>query len=271
MKYSLNTGYLLLESVHEILQILDKIISTNNDVYNSHKPIVCYNCGCKGHKRPECPSAFQAQRSDEDTQKTHTRGQFRGRGRGYRGRYNQRGNRYQGRGGVVPSDPEESNIFKNIASKSPETEIVVENQSAIALIDTGSQVSTVTETYFKTLLQKKPILHDITKWMKVTGANDLPIPYLGYIELNVSVAKTMIPNVGFLVVKDTDNISKLPFLLGSNFFMKMKEALEVYNETETNTLIGKQLSGILTVYNNSFDCEILDSPKISFVKIAGSK
>ncbi|CAG2207645.1 unnamed protein product [Mytilus edulis] len=208
-------------------------------------------------------------RSDEDTQKTHTRGQFRGRGRGYRGRYNQRGNRYQGRGAVVPSDSEESNIFKNIASKSPETEIVVENQSAIALIDTGSQVSTVTETYFKTLLQKKPILHDITKWMKVTGANDLPIPYLGYIELNVSVAKTMIPNVGFLVGKDTDNISKLPFLLGSNFFMKMKEALEVYNETETNTLIGKQLSGILTVYNNSFDCEI-DSPKISFVKIAGS-
>ncbi|VDH95198.1 Hypothetical predicted protein [Mytilus galloprovincialis] len=64
--------------------------STNNDVYNSHKPIVCYNCGGKGHKRPECPSAFQAQRSDEDTQKTHTRGQFRGRGRGYRGRYNQR-------------------------------------------------------------------------------------------------------------------------------------------------------------------------------------
>ncbi|CAG2187781.1 unnamed protein product [Mytilus edulis] len=49
----------------------------------------------------------------------------------------------------------------------------------------------------------------------------------------------------------------------------MKEALEVYNETETNALIGKQLSGILTVYNNLFDCEI-DSRKISFVKIAGS-
>ncbi|CAG2185999.1 unnamed protein product [Mytilus edulis] len=243
--------------------------STNNDVYNSHKPIVCYNCGGKGHKHPECPSAFHAQRSDEKTQKTQTRGQFRGKGRGYRGRYKQRGNRYQGRGAVVPSDSEESNIFKNIASKSPETEIVVENQSVIALIDTGSQVSTVTETYFKTLLQKKPILHDITRWMKVTGANDLPILYLGYIELNISVAKTMIPNVGFLVVKDTDNISKLPFLLGSNFCMKMKEALEVYNETEINNLIGKQLSSIFTVYNNSFDCEI-DSPKISFVKIAGS-
>ncbi|CAG2185169.1 unnamed protein product [Mytilus edulis] len=153
----------------------------------------------------------------------------------------------------VDSNSFQSNIFKNIASKSPKTEIVVENQSVIALIDTGSQVSTVTETYFKTLLQKKPILHDITKWMKVTGANDLPIPYLGYIELNISVAKTMIPNVGFLVVKDTDNI----------------KTLEVYNETEKNTLIGKQLSGILTVYNNSFDCEA-DYPKISVVKIAGN-
>ncbi|CAC5380196.1 unnamed protein product [Mytilus coruscus] len=157
--------------------------STNNDVYNSHKPIICYNCGGKGHKRPECPSAFQAQRSDEETQKKHIDvDSLGGRGRGYRGRYNQK-------------------------SKSPETEIVVENQSVIALIDTGSQVSTVTETYFNTLLQKKPILHDITKWMKVTGANDLPIPYLGYIELNISVAKTMIPNVGFLVVKYTDNIN----------------------------------------------------------------
>lgn len=54
---------------------------------------------------------------------------------------------------------------------------MVENQTVTALIDTGSQVSTVTETYFNTLLEKKPILHDITKWMKVTGANDLPIPY----------------------------------------------------------------------------------------------
>ena len=96
------------------------------------------------------------------------------------------------------------------------------NHTVTALIDTGSQVSTVTETYFNTLLEKKPILHGITKWMKVTGANDLPIPYLGYIELDISIVKTMIPKVGFLVVKETEDNSKskLPFLSGSNFFMK---------------------------------------------------
>ena len=81
----------------------------------------------------------------------------------------------------------------------------------------------------------------------------------------------MNPKVGFLVVKDTEDNSKrkLPFLLGSNFFMEVKENLEAYSETDKMNLIGKQLSCILTLYNNSIDCET-DSPRISFVKIAGS-
>ena len=81
----------------------------------------------------------------------------------------------------------------------------------------------------------------------------------------------MILKVGFLVVKDTEDNSKrkLPFLLGSNFYMKVKENLEYYSETDKMNLIGKQLSCILILYNNSIDCET-DSPRISFVKIAGN-
>jgi hypothetical protein len=33
--------------------------------------------------------------------------------------------------------------------------------------------------------KQRPILYDITRWMKVTGANDLPIPYIGYIEVDI--------------------------------------------------------------------------------------
>ena len=87
--------------------------STSSNTYSSHKSesntnyqVTCYKCGVKGHKRPECPSHFQAQRSDKDAQKPHTNVQYRGRDRGYRGRYNQRGNRGQGRGTGVPSGSE---------------------------------------------------------------------------------------------------------------------------------------------------------------------
>jgi hypothetical protein len=140
---------------------------------------------------------------------------------------------------------------------------VVENETVTALIDTGSQISTMIETYFYTLLEKKPILHDITKWMKVTGTNDLPIPYLGYIELDISIVKTIIPKVGFLVVKDTEDNSKskLIFLLGNNYCMKVKENLEAYSETDKMNFIGKQLSFILTLHNNVIDCET-GSPRI---------
>jgi hypothetical protein len=53
----------------------------------------------------------------------------------------------------------------------------------------------------------------------------------------------MNPKVGFLVVKDTEDNSKskLPFLLGSNFFMKVKENLEAYSETDKMNLIARHL------------------------------
>jgi hypothetical protein len=86
----------------------------SSNTYSSHKSesninyqVTCYKCGGKGHTRPECPSPFQAQRSDEDAQKPHTNVQYRSRDIGYRGRYSQRGNRGQGRGTGVPSGSEE--------------------------------------------------------------------------------------------------------------------------------------------------------------------
>ena len=50
-----------------------------------------------------------------------------------------------------------SNTFRNIASKSQETDSLVENQAVTELIDTVSQVSTVIQTYINTLLENKPI------------------------------------------------------------------------------------------------------------------
>ena len=70
-------------------------------------------------------------------------------------------------------------IFNIVTGKCPEVDIEIENQPIRSLIATGSQVSTISESFFLT------ILYDITRWMKVTGANDLPIPYIGYIEVDI--------------------------------------------------------------------------------------
>ena len=45
------------------------------------------------------------------------------------------------------------NIFNKAVGKCPEVEVLMEGQPIRCLIDTGSQVSTVTETFFRQLLK----------------------------------------------------------------------------------------------------------------------
>ena len=114
----------LLTKQHEMLDKQQKQIdklskaknyssSTCSNTYSSHKSesntnyqVTCYKCRGKGHTRPECPSPFQAQSSDEDAQKPHTNVKYKSRDRGYRSIYYQIGSRGKCRGTGVPSGSE---------------------------------------------------------------------------------------------------------------------------------------------------------------------
>ena len=88
------------------------------------------------------------------------------------------------------------------------------------LIDTGSMVTTITESFFR-----KHFHHLQTRdcrWLGLKAANGLDIPYIGYIELDVRVLGQCIPGRGILIVKDPENSTlkdrKLltPGILGMN-------------------------------------------------------
>lgn len=91
------------------------------------------------------------------------------------------------------------------------------------LIDTGSMVSTITESHF--CQHFEPWAQERLKmcnWLKLTAANGLSIPYLGYLELNVELCGKVIQNCGILVVRDPpDNTpSQVPGVLGMNVIQK---------------------------------------------------
>ena len=72
--------------------------------------------------------------------------------------------------------------------KCPVVEVRVSGQSANCLLDTGAEVSTITEGFFRNhLLPCGQTLKDITGWISITAANGLPVPYLGYVECEVIV------------------------------------------------------------------------------------
>lgn len=92
-----------------------------------------------------------------------------------------------------------------------------------SLLDTGSMVTTITESCYNkhfAHLENVP-LHDCS-WLDLRAGNGLKLPYLGYLELDITVLGNCMPSMGILVVKDPRDPQmqykklKTPAVLGMN-------------------------------------------------------
>ena len=99
------------------------------------------------------------------------------------------------------------------------------------LLDTGSQVSTITESFFRKYIARNDRELASCSWLKLTAANGLDIPYVGYVELDVTTMGQTIPGRGILVVcdsPDTDQCAhkkRCPGILGMNVMGELDLAL----------------------------------------------
>lgn len=96
------------------------------------------------------------------------------------------------------------------------------------LVDTGSMVSTITESCF--LQNFEPWGQDRLRscqWLQLRAANGLDIPYIGYMELDVELCGRLVSNCGVLVVRDPPGglCSKVPGVLGMNVLRRCYQEL----------------------------------------------
>ncbi|KAK0138619.1 hypothetical protein N1851_024847 [Merluccius polli] len=91
------------------------------------------------------------------------------------------------------------------------------------LLDTGSMVTTITQTFFEQQLYPHlQIGLQPCSWLTLKAANGLEIPYLGYLELDVHLLGRTLPRMGILVTKNpVDSTAQsqkksVPGLLGMN-------------------------------------------------------
>ncbi|KAI2643896.1 Transposon Tf2-11 polyprotein [Labeo rohita] len=87
------------------------------------------------------------------------------------------------------------------------------------LVDTGSMVSTITESSFVTNFgswgqEQLRSCH----WLQLRAANGLSIPYIGYLELDVELCGQVVLGCGVLVVRDPPGgvCARVPGVLGMN-------------------------------------------------------
>ena len=101
---------------------------------------------------------------------------------------------------------------------SPTTTIEVEGVFVNALVDTGSEVSTLPESWCRRNLQDTQLKE--TTWMTLKAANGLDIPYVGLLEAKVRVWDRDCLAT-FFVVKDRCSVSAAtPALLGMNILQR---------------------------------------------------
>lgn len=135
-------------------------------------------------------------------------------------------------------------FLEHAVGKCPEVDVRIDGVPVRCLLDTGSNVSTLTESFFRENLHgEDKDLHCTYKWLRVTAANKLPLPYLGYVELDIQVMGLTVPECGFLIVRDGDSAGPdltPPGIIGMNITQRCRELAL----TEFDTTLGGKLESV---------------------------
>ena len=104
---------------------------------------------------------------------------------------------------LLQADSQASVMDIGTVGKCPVVTVTMGGIDVSSLLDTGSQVSTVTESFFRQNIAPDDSELASCHWLKLKAANGLAIPYIGYIELDVKVFGRTIPARSILVVCDS--------------------------------------------------------------------
>ncbi|CAH3179231.1 unnamed protein product [Porites lobata] len=94
-------------------------------------------------------------------------------------------------------------VYERAVGSCPVTTVKLGGVHVRCLLDSGSQVSTIAESFFnKHFRPRRSKLLDTNQWLTLTAANGLEIPYIGYLELDFEAQGVTILQRGILVVRD---------------------------------------------------------------------
>lgn len=109
-----------------------------------------------------------------------------------------------------------------------ESDIHIDGVICPCLVDTGSMVTTVGESFYRQHLSHIAIT-SMDNLLKIEGATGHEVPYLGYIEAPVSSKQDctglcMETTIPILVVPDTSYNRRVPIVMGTNFIRVCRDA-----------------------------------------------
>ena len=160
------------------------------------EPTICYRCGMEGHIAVGCRVRLDHSRTAYHYQQM-----------------NAEDSTYQ------HLHQQSTRDTTGLTGTNSEVTVKINNVSAVALLDTGSTVSTVSNTFYQQYLCDEPI-QQLGKILRIECADGQDMPYLGYISADLQLPGTSTSDRPqsclFLVVPDSNYNKTVPLLLGTN-------------------------------------------------------
>ena len=118
------------------------------------------------------------------------------------------------------------NILKKMVGKDNVGEILIDGVKTNALVDTGSQISTISEGFLKHL-KPEPEIRDLDELdLEVKCADGRPLQYIGYVAVQVSspfIEECQDEDAyPLLIVPDTEYNKSVPIIAGTNIIRRLK-------------------------------------------------
>ena len=151
---------------------------------------------------------------------------------------------------------EVQDLCDNLIGSCPTTVAIIDGISCHCLIDTGSEVSILSEEFYVNHLAYNKEILNSNNWLKITGANDLQVPYHGYITVSISVLGEELHDVGVLIKKKNNaaSTSTRDGIVGCNILKRLWKKLYLdhgdhwksYLESKGDA--GSQLAAMLSLF-----------------------
>ena len=163
-----------------------------------------------------------------------------------------------------------------LMSSCPNLSVSMGGVTVSCLVDTGSMVSTITESLFRQQFEtwgqeRLKSCH----WLQLRAANGLAIPYVGYLELDVQLCGRVLPACGVLVVKDPSAgvSSQVPGVLGMNIIRRCygelfgQHGLKLFDES----VVSGAPKLVTQALHKCHEVSVLASQRAGEVKVRGNK
>ncbi len=131
--------------------------------------------------------------------------------------------------GVVPGTLKES-AFGDCLT----VDVKIARVPTKCLLDTGSELTTISESHFKQHFGGQEIQLSSANWVRLTAANGLDIPVLGYLQADIECMGSLLPGKCVFVLTesnpDAQEMKGLDGIVGMNVLSELKNLVLSGNE-----------------------------------------